>query len=129
MKTPLKPIAPPEQKVPKKCPTCRGMPGLYPNNECPVCYVKRTLSTPPVEAVELSSIVDPLCGGNAELAVSITRKLLPWRDQSLQTEITKAVINELENEVLKSLVGLGEPKSIKVIWQRIAQLKGGSNES
>lgn len=24
-----------------KCPDCAGIPGVYPNNQCPVCYVKQ----------------------------------------------------------------------------------------
>ncbi len=95
--------------------------------------------TPPVEAVELSSIVDRLCGGNAELAVSVTRKLLAWHDQSLQTEITKARMDEVF-KVLPSVGITGDVNADRTIttlelWSAMvkrkkeleAQLKGQSD--
>jgi len=35
-----------KESINKTCPTCGGLPGIYPNNQCPTCYVKGALTTP-----------------------------------------------------------------------------------
>jgi hypothetical protein len=49
------PQSPPAKK---KCPDCGGLPGLYPNNRCPVCYVKTQHTQSPPPGDELEQILD-----------------------------------------------------------------------
>ena len=112
---------PPEQKECKRC-------GENHEERDLINGAVDELLTPPVEALELRKYaIKAWVGSDGGTQTKMDVVQLSIAERVLQTEITRAVVNELETEVLRSLVGLGEPKSITVIWQRIAQLKGGGD--
>lgn len=99
----------------KSCPECGGLPGVYPNNVCPTCYVKRHLEH---EGPTISEQIREILG---EDDWKYTDK--PYRIEKLLADFAERITpeNDAIDKLLELLYNTG--------WVEGSEYKGDVDEA